>query len=487
MSEVPADVLDTTEAGPKVVRGSALRILGHVAGSVLSVGATALMMRHLGVVDAGRLVTVLALAAMVAAVSDFGLTWVGLREYTVLTGAARERFMRSLLGMRVVLTAIAVAAAVLFAVAVGYTDEMVVGTALAGLGAMLYVLHNTLATPLSTQLRLGWVTGFQFAVQLLMAALIAGLVVLDAGLVAFLAVQIPAMVPVLAATAIVVRGQTPLMPALDPEEWQRVLRDVLPYAVAAVLAVVYFRLVAVLVSLLSTDEETGYFGASFRVLDALSLIPPLLVSTAFPVLARAARDDRERLSYAMTRVSEAMMIIGGWAAVCIVVGADFLIAVVAGPDFEPSVAVLELQGPAVLGTFLVATWGYSLLALRRHREILVCNLGALALAAVLSVWLIQAHGAEGGAVALTATELSLAGGYAIVLGRADAGLEGVPRLLPRLSLALVVAALVPVLAGLPSVLAIVVASAIYFAILSLTRSIPVEVVSAFTSQRRSQG
>ena len=135
-----------------------------------------------------------------------------------------------------------------------------------------------------------------------------------------------------------------------------------------------------------------------------------------------------------------MMILGGWMALCIVVGADFLIAVVAGPDFEPSVEVLQLQGAAILGTFLVATWGYSLLALRRHRAILVCNAVALALAAVLSVWLIDRHGAEGGAVALTATELALAAAYAIALSRTDLRLEGVPRLLPRLGVALAVAA-----------------------------------------------
>jgi len=441
-------------------------------------------MRHLGVVDAGRLVTVLALTAIVAAIADFGLTWVGLREYTVLRGAARDRFMGNLLGIRVVLAVIAVAAAVLFAVAVGYTQAMVVGTALAGFGAMLYLLHNTLAIPLNAQLRFGWVTGLQLAVQLLMAAFIAGLVLADAGLSPFLAVQIPAMVPVLAATALVVRRQTPLMPAFDVAAWRRLMRDILPYATAAILAVVYFRLAAVLVWLLSSDEQTGYFGASFRVLDALTLIPPLLVSTAFPVLARAARDDRERLSYAITRLSQAMMILGGWMALCIVVGADFLIAVVAGPDFEPSVEVLQLQGPAIFGTFLVATWGYSLLALRRHRAILVCNVMALALAAVLSIWLIQAHGAEGGAVAVTATELALATGYAIALRRTDLVLEGLPRLVPRLGVALVVAAIVPLLLiEMPSVVAIFVATAIYFAILALSRSIPVEAITAFTSVR----
>ena len=482
MSEPPADILDTSQAGPSVIRGSVLRIAGHVAGALISVVATALMIRHLGVVDSGRLVAVLALTAIVAGVSDLGLTGVGLREYTVLEGEARDRFMRNLLGMRIAFPAIAILLAVLFAVAVDYTDEMVIGTALAGFGMLLYVLHGSYAIPLSTQLRLGWVTGFQFGIQVLTAVLIALLVVLDAGLVPFLGVQIPVMIPILAVTAVVVHRLTPLAPAFDAAEWRRVMREILPFAVAVALAVVYFRLVTILVSVLSSDSETGYFGASFRVLEAIALIPPLLVSTAFPVLARAARDNRERLSYAFTRLTEAMLIVGVWVALSVMIGAEFLIEAIAGPDFDESVPVLQLQGPALLGTFVIATWGYGLLSLRRHRAILICNLIAITTASILSVTLIEAHGAQGAAVALTVTEFTLAVGYGIALVRGDLSLGGVTRLLPPLGLALILAVAVPLLLGLPSLAAMLLAGAIYFGVLLATRSIPREIIEAFTSR-----
>ena len=475
------DILDTTEAGPRVVRGSALRIAGHVAGALVSVVATALMLRHLGVVDSGRLVTVIALTAIVTGVADLGLTGIGVREYTVLEGEARDRFMRNLLGMRIAYPLGAIAIAVLFGIAVGYTDEMVAGTALAGFGMLLFVFQASLAVPLSTHLRLGWVTAFQLAIQVLTAALIATLVALDAGLLPFLAVSIPAVVPVLAVTAVVVRGQTPLLPAFDPAEWRRVMREILPYAAAVVLGVLYFRLVTILVSVLSSERETGLFGASFRVLDAIALIPPLLVSTAFPVLARAARDDRARLSYAMTRLSEAMVIGGAWVALCVVIGAEFLIEVIAGSDFEDSVPVLRLQGPALLGSFLVATWGYGLLSLRRHRAILVCSLVALTLSAVLSVVLIETDGAQGAAVALTITELALASAYGVALSRSGVTLSNLRRLIVPLGLALSLAAAVPLLTELASLAAILVATAIYFAVLIATRSIPREIGDAFKS------
>ena len=48
------DILDTPEAGPRVIRGGMLRVGGYVLGVVFGVVSSALMFRHLGVVDTGR-------------------------------------------------------------------------------------------------------------------------------------------------------------------------------------------------------------------------------------------------------------------------------------------------------------------------------------------------------------------------------------------------------------------------------------------------
>lgn len=80
---VQPDLLDTPQAGPAAVRGGAMRVVGYVAGVALSVGSSALLFRHLGVVDSGRYVTVLALIAIVLGVTDVGLTTIGVRELAV--------------------------------------------------------------------------------------------------------------------------------------------------------------------------------------------------------------------------------------------------------------------------------------------------------------------------------------------------------------------------------------------------------------------
>ena len=50
------DLLDTERAGSVAIRGAAVRVGGYALTILLSVGSSALLFRHLGVVDGGRYV-----------------------------------------------------------------------------------------------------------------------------------------------------------------------------------------------------------------------------------------------------------------------------------------------------------------------------------------------------------------------------------------------------------------------------------------------
>ena len=109
-----------------------------------------------------------------------------------------------------------------------------------------------------------------------------------AGLLPFFALWAPVLVPVLVLTAYVGGRETRVLPAVDTQEWRKVLRQILPYSAAVVLSVLYFRVVQIMISLLSSGTQTGYFGVAFRILETVTTVPPLVVSSALPILARSA-------------------------------------------------------------------------------------------------------------------------------------------------------------------------------------------------------
>jgi O-antigen/teichoic acid export membrane protein len=478
------DILDTSAAGPSVIRGSVLRLGGYLLGTLATVVSSAVVIRHLGVIDTGHFLTVSSLVMIVTTVSDLGLTGFAVREYATGPRSDGRRFLRNLLGIRVAIALGGLALAMGFGLLVGYPAVMVVGTAIAGAGMLVFVVQDGCSIPLQVGLRFGWVAGLQLAIQVGVAIEAVLLAVAGAGLEPFFALQLPVVIPVLAITMYVGGHDSRLTPALEVREWRRMVARILPFSAAVVLSVVYFQIVQVMVSVLSSPTETGYFGVSFRVLAAFTTLPPLLVSTALPLLARAARDDAERFDYASRRLVETMMLAGCGLALALFLGASFAIEVIAGAGYGHSVEVLRILAVALLGTFVIGARGYALLSLDRLRAMLVCNGIALVVVLACGVPLIDAYGAKGAAIALVAAELALGLGYEWALARKRAELRLKVGFVLRAAAATVLAGAVASLLALPSVAAALLGSSLYVAALLALGIVPEEIREALLHRHR---
>src|SRR5437773_1304912 len=152
-SPAPEDVLASGEAGGRVIRGSAWRVGANAAGIVLGLATATLLLRHLGVAESGRYVTVLSLVAIPVYVADIGLNVTGSRELALRAPAGRQRLIANILGQRLAIMPVAVLFVVVFALLAGYPARIVVGTALAGAGVFIVALANVLLLPLTVELR----------------------------------------------------------------------------------------------------------------------------------------------------------------------------------------------------------------------------------------------------------------------------------------------------------------------------------------------
>ncbi len=467
------DVLDTAEAGPRSIRGAGMRMGGYFAAALLALVSAPLLTRHLGTVRFGQYYTVVALVSLVGGITEGGLSSVGIREYAVMVGAERARFMRNLLGMRLSFACLGVAGGLAFALLAGYPNDLLLGTALAGCGLLLGVVQTTLALPLSAGLLFGRQTLNELLVQVLTVSLIVAGVVVGAGILPFLAVPIPAGLTLLALTVVLVRGRAPMRPAFELAQWRLVLRDTYPIAAATAVQTLYVRSVILVLSLVSVPVQTGTYAYSVRIMEVLTGIPILLVSATFPVLARAARDDRSRLGYVLQRVFEIAVLGGLWMTLCTVIGAHLGLSVIVGDKGAGAVEVLRVQAVALLLAFLSAGASSALMALRRHRALLVASAVAVVTTVGLAFALVPSHGAVGGGLASVGGEAALVVALSVPLVRGDRLRLKLGVLAPALLAAGLgaAAALVP---ELPDLIRVLLFSGVYAAVLALTGAIPVE-------------
>jgi len=314
--------------------------------------------------------------------------------------------------------------------------------------------------------------------------LIVVLVLAGAGVTEFLAVPIPAGLVALALTIPMVGRRMPLRPAFHLRRAWPLLLDTLPFAVATAINATYFRIALLVMSIMASAAQTGYFAVSFRVTEVLVTVPALVVGAAFPILARAARDDQQRFEDATRRIVELGFLVGTWVALSVELGAPIIIHVLAGPDLELSVGVLRIQAGAIVATWVAVAAGYPLLSLRRHRELLIANGAALVAVLVLALVLVPVGAAYGAAAGTVAAELTLAAVTVAILLRARPGVgTGLGRFCVPVALVAAVAMAVRLVPGLPALGELLLGNAIFLGGLWATRRFPREVREALSTGR----
>ena len=479
------DLLDSPEAGGVAIRGGAIRAAGYGVITLLGLATAPILVRHLGVIGFGHYTIVVSLIAIVATVTDAGLTALAVRELSLRTAQKRAALMRDLLGVRLALTSAGVGVAIAFAAVAGYPTELVVGTAAAGVGLLTYAMQSAFSLPLAADLRLGWVTGTEVLRQSVFTLAIVVLVLAGAGLVPLLAAPIAGGLAALAPTMWLVRRQAPFTPSLHLRAWAGLLRQTLPIAAAGAIYNVYFRLVILVMSLIAIETQVGYFSLSFRIVEVLVIAPLIIFGSVLPLLARAARDDLGRLANAFQQTFAVGLIAGSGITLLTYAGAP-LAMVILGEPSSPAVGVLQIQCLAVAAAFLSQVYSFTFIAQHRHRELIVLNAATLAVTLGLALVLVRAGGAVGGAWAAVAGEWLLLAGYAA------AGTRGTPALRPALQpnvrvLMAAASGLLAVtlvhLAWAAGTLEVLLAGAVYTIALLTLRAVPPELRAALSGGR----
>lgn len=481
-----SEILDSDQAGGRLIRGGFMRSVGYAATGALSLISAALVTRHLGVARFGQYTTVISLVTVVSAITDAGMSNVGTHQYVVMDGADRSALMRDLLGLRLLLSAVGVTLAVCFALAAGYDTALLAGTVAAGLGTVAIVWQHTFSIPLAASLRLGVLSALEVGRQAVTVAMIVGLVLLGAGVFPLLAVMFAANALLIPATAVFVRGKIPARPAARVHAWISLLRPTLAFSMAIAVGTIYIYTAQILTSLVASQHQSGLFAASFRVYIVLTGVPGLLVSAALPVLSRASRDDHARLAYAVQRIFEVSLIMGLGCTIGLATGAHFVVDVVGGQQYAGAVPVVRIQSLALVATAVLTGWAFTLLSLGRFGGLLIANAVAFTISCVLTVALASTSGAQGAAIASLSGECVLAFGYLLALSRSNPELRprARPMFLLKVALAALPAAVLMLATELPAVPMAALALAIYGTLLLATKALPPELADSLLHRWR---
>ena len=252
------------------------------------------------------------------------------------------------------------------------------------------------------------------------------------------------------------------------------MADTAAYAAAAAVYVVYFRVVMLIASIEAGARQAGLFATAFRVIEFAAAVAGVVAATVTPVLARASRDDPERLARGAAAVTRAALVAGTGAALTLGLAAPTVMDLIGGAHTAAAATVLRIEAPTVAATFVAFGMGAVLLVTRRYRALLLANAWALAVALGAALILVPDHGANGAAVAALAGELTLVILQAVALARTVPVARRLARPLAVVAGAAGVAIAVFALVPLPNAAATAIAVVVYAGLVAVLRELPPE-------------
>jgi O-antigen/teichoic acid export membrane protein len=167
------------------------------------------------------------------------------------------------------------------------------------------------------------------------------------------------------------RGLVRLRPAFDLSLWREVFRESWPVGISIVFNLIYLKGDVIIMSLFRSSAEIGLYGAAYKVLDVLTVIPIIFMSMLTPHLTSSwAEQNRETFSRRIQLAFDALSMMAIPLAVgALVVGRPLMVLVSTAAYAESGryLAILMFGAAAV---FWGALFGYSIVAMGLQKKMI---------------------------------------------------------------------------------------------------------------------
>lgn len=353
--------------------------------------------------------------------ADLGLFTIAVREMGK-GERTREFIAGNIMGMRIVLSVIAmsVAIAVAFALPQYSGTYIPMGVAIGSFTVFLSIMHGTVSSVLQVEHKMQWSTvglvlgkmvslGWMIAVAFFFykgnASEEAFYQLIWAGVYGNLAAFIFTFYFSLKVAKI--------RPLYSKEYWKEIMFTAAPYGLALVLNMIYFRIGSLMLLFMKGPEEVGLFSLPMRVLEILNVIPVYFMNSVLPVMTRAIHNKSGRVGRMMQLSFDFLFM----SAVPIVSGLFVLayqtIFLISSPEFLSrlddgyygSDIAMKILVFAMFFSYMNSLFTYSLVAAGKQNSLLAINGSAAVFNIVMNFILIPEFGFRGAAVNTALTEI----------------------------------------------------------------------------------
>jgi O-antigen/teichoic acid export membrane protein len=195
--------------------------------------------------------------------------------------------------------------------------------------------------------------------------------------------------------------------SLRPILSRKLFREGVPIGISQMFWVVKMFGATLILGLVATPEDTGYFAGAMRILIAAHTFVWLYYFNLLPSFSRAWQDGREKLAFLIGNSLRIVLLVSLLGGTVWIIAAPYVMKTVYGQPFFSGGGALQWMAGVCVAAAISGHYRFGLIAAGLQRqEMLTSGLGAVLAGLLIPVGYVQA-GTSGAAAALFIAELGI--------------------------------------------------------------------------------
>ncbi|MDY9926313.1 flippase [Methanosarcina sp.] len=324
----------------RVVKNSGFLLINSIATKIISFFILLYVARYLGPADYGKYSFAFAFIYFFSFIPDLGIHQILVRE-----AAKDEKAMDKLIGnATVVKSFLSVLAFLLCCLTISITDYPLStknAVYAASLG-LLAISLNGFGIVYEVKLRMDYSVIFSVTGRLFFLISILYLIQHNLDLNLFIIVTVVADFTHNILMTVFSRRFVKPKFKIEYGLVKKILLEALPIAVSTVFFMIYFRIDTVMLSFLTNDTDVGFYTAAYRLTEALTFIPSVLMVSIYPVMSKYFNEKNKAFNYIYTISFKLLFASGLLLATVITFLSENIILGIYGFEYYDSIAALQV-------------------------------------------------------------------------------------------------------------------------------------------------
>lgn len=382
-----------------------IQIFGKFFTTILGFISVGLLTRYLGQEGFGNFSLIFVYWSFFGIIADFGLQLTMVREL-----AKKKNLSSKIYGtyfwLKLFLVLLSTILAYVCLLFFPYSKFLKIAIMIAAFGTGIGVLNSYGTVIFQANLRMDLVTAVDVLVKTITTLLVVLFIYFKAGLFSLINTVLLGNLAGLILILFLLKRLKVINFSFDGNLAWKIIYKSVPVGFTSLLALSYFKVDSILLSILKGAREVGIYSLSYKVIENLLMFWGFYMATVYPLLSRFAKEKKSssnlwQKSTFLAVFSGILIIVGGW------IFAPLLIRILGGKEFSESIMPFRILLFAVPFFFLNNLYYHSFLVEEKIKEIIFLLLIVLCLNVVLNIIFIPKYSFFSTSLNTLITEFSL--------------------------------------------------------------------------------